>query len=404
MEHVWAGKAVGDLEVRAVAYHVSGTSLAALVVRPDGTAQAEVLGDIVDFLPVIDAVTEGLQRTTNVARGAVRALQDFAVGAGRRLLPRSIIATPPDVVIIIPHSVLHGVPLHLVRTDSGMPLCAVTGVSYAGSLSQFIQCAAGNPARSRALDSWLLGLEPAESARQVAGYCADVLDRDGTRFAGVIEAIESALGRPVLREGNRSSVKGHINPWNEHGPRLDALVMVAHGYIDAEDHQFSGLLMASADLEIRGFRGETFRSLTLLEDQPSRLYLREAPMTMPPVGLQIARNAEVLSIAELRMDALSKVPLVALFGCSAGWSRVLKGDVPSSLGETFLTLGSSAVIAPAWDADVTAVAAWAERFFYAWSRLGWPVALSSAFATRALCEDSWPAEKYGAITIRGDWL
>jgi hypothetical protein len=101
---------------------------------------------------------------------------------------------------------------------------------------------------------------------------------------------------------------------------------------------------------------------------------------------------------------MSGVPLVAVFGCSAGWSRVLKGDMPSSFGETFLTLGSSTVIAPAWDAEVTATAQWAEHFFEAWSRFGWPSALSGAYATRALYEDSFPIEHYGAITLRGDWL
>lgn len=397
------GKTLGDLSVRAVAYYVSDSSLSCVTICPDGTTESNLLGPIDDFLAVLDATLDGLQRTTDVARGKVRALREFAAQSGRRLLPPSITANPPDILVIIPHSVLHGVPLHLVHTDSGEPLCTVAGVTYASSLSEFVQCVSSNPARTTDTGSRPLTLEAETSDRRVAGYCADVLDVPATKFAAVMAGVESALGHRVTALGTRTTMKMYIDALNLNRPHLDALVVVAHGFLNPVDHQLSGLLMSSTDVVFKGQRHEALMPMSVPGAKDS-IWYRDSPMTLPPAELEISRETEVLSIAEMRMDTLSGVPLVVLFGCSAGWSRVVKGDVPSSLGQTFLTLGSSTVIAPAWDAEVGVTTRWATHFFEAWARFRWPAALSAAYATRTLYEDSIAAELYGAITLRGDWL
>lgn len=395
----WVGRAVGDLDVRAVVYHVSDTNVSALVVGPDGTSESAVLASLDEVLPMIDAVADGLQRTTDVARGKVRALREFA---GSALLPRSIAAQPPDVVVIVPHSLLHGVPLHLIHTDTGEPLCTVSGVTYASSLSQFMECADRNP--NRRANSSLLSADSVPSQKSVAGYSADVLDWQEDRFTPVMDGIASALGHYLIGEGSRGSIKGHLDPWNEHAPHIDALVITAHGYIDPDEHQLSGMLLSASDQIMSGMRaGATLRPVILAEEHPTLMQVN-SPMTLPPPELGVTRYSEVLSIAEMRMDTLCRIPLIALLGCSAGWSRILKGDVPSSFGEVFLTLGAATVIAPGWDAEVAATARWAELFFEAWARFEWPAALAGAYATRTLYEESFPVERYGAITLRGDWL
>ena len=399
----WAGRYVGDLTVRALAYHTGVRRISGLLIRPDGGNDPYDLAGTADLLPVLDALADGLQRPADVARGRVRGLREFAE-RGRVLLPAELLADPPDVLVLVPHSILHGVPLHLVRTDSGDPLGTRCAVTYASSLSQFALCAGANPARARDLAAWPLPATPAGGPpRVVTGYCADVLDPRGERFAAVLAGIERALGQPLVAEGSRTSIKAHLEPANPVRP--DAVVVVAHGWLDPEDHQLSGLLLSATDLVLRGYRATPAgRPLRLTAGQRLRVDFAEAPLAFPPAEFGIGRYAELMTIAELRLDAVSRVPLVALFGCSAGWSRVGKGDVPASLGEVFLSVGSAAVVAPAWDAEVGATAAWAEHFFHAWSGLGWPVALSGAYASRALYEDGVPMERYGALTTRGDWL
>lgn len=397
------GAQVGALTVRAVAYHVSATRITAVVIHPDGTTEHEDLGPVQHHLPAIDAVVDALQRTIDVARGKVRALRTFAESSGRPLLPRSITADPPDVLVIIPHSLLHGIPLHLVYTDAGEPLCVAAAVTYASGISQFVQCVAGNPARFAPLDRWTIGTDRKPSRYAVSGYCADVLGGQDQRFQAVIDHIESALGYPTSPKSSRGDVKQAMNPRNPRTTIADALVLVVHGYLDRADHQRSGLLMSAGEQLTPEFGAVRTLGLRLATEQPDMVY-PDAALARTPAELQIARFAELLSIAELRMDTLCRIPLIALFGCSAGWARVLKGDLPSSFAEAFLTLGASTVIAPAWDCEVEASARWGERFFEAWSRFGWPAALSGAYASRTLYEDSVPMEHFGAFTLRGDWL
>jgi hypothetical protein len=304
-------------------------------------------------------------------------------------------------LVIIPHSVIHGLPLHLVHTDSGEPLCTVTGVTYASSLSEFVRCASSNPARSADSITEPFTFKANASTKRVGGYCADVLDGPETEFNVVTAGIESGLGHSLTAVGSRNQLKASIDV--RRGRAFDAFAIMAHGFLDPYDHQLSGLLLSSRNVLDDRYLDATYSPMAVPAAQQLLRY-RADPVCLPPAELEISRHAELMTIAELRSDTLSNVPLMVLFGCSAGWSRVVKGDIPSSFGQTLLTLGSSTVIAPAWDADVKITARWAALFFEAWSRFQWPAALGAAYATRTLYDDSIPMEHYGAIVLRGDWL
>jgi CHAT domain-containing protein len=96
--------------------------------------------------------------------------------------------------------------------------------------------------------------------------------------------------------------------------------------------------------------------------------------------------------------------LVLLLGCSAGSGRVLQADEPASLAETFLHIGASSVIAPMWDTDISATSQWAQAFAHSWVGTERPTALAAMDASRALSDDGYGIERFGALTVRGDWI
>ncbi|MEV2224428.1 CHAT domain-containing protein [Nocardia vinacea] len=400
----FVGKSVCELDVAAVAFHVSESIISCSVIQPDGQASRHVIGPVEDFLPSIDAVVDGLARTTDVARGRVAALRRFVSGPAMNLLPGSVRQAPPDVLVIIPHGILHGVPLHLLHVECGVPLCSVAGVTYSSSLSEFVQCAKRNPARQRVGAEALEVRDQPAVPRRVAAYCGDVLGREEARFQEIKSAVEAAVEHRLVQVGDRGEMKLLVRAWGRKPPAepLDAVVVVAHGYVDPVSHDLSGVLVvrkATGHIE-RG--GRMWEPIAM--DGLGVFYLPDLPASLPPSGWDVPPGTETLTIADLRTSTLSGVPLVALFGCSAGWSRLVRGDVPSSFGQAFLTVGSSTVVAPSWDAEVGTSAQWARYFFTAWSKFRWPAALSATYATDLLHRSGVPVEHYGAFTLRGDWL
>lgn len=122
--------------------------------------------------------------------------------------------------------------------------------------------------------------------------------------------------------------------------------------------------------------------------------------------MRTATRAEILTSAELEVDGRIDAQLVVLLACSTGWGRVLDGDEPASLAESFLHIGAPSVIAPMWDSDYGPTREWAQRFFEAWAGQGYPKALAARHATRELRDGSYAdrPERLGALTLRGDWL
>lgn len=178
--------------------------------------------------------------------------------------------------------------------------------------------------------------------------------------------------------------------------KADVVVVMAHGFIDRRRHEFSGLLLwrdmgiAARTIPVQGDRYFDFRDL------PLRRFPAEIPTSAP---------AEVLTAAELEIDAPLETQLVALLGCSAGTGRVRQGDEPASLAESFLHVGAPSVIAPQWDSDIDATRDWTRHFLDHWVHRGFPKAFAAreAFRKTEAAFNGNP-EKFGVMTLRGDWL
>lgn len=187
-----------------------------------------------NVLPRADALREELRDAVAVARGRVPRLAQFAESWGRTLVP-PILAAPPDVLVVVPHSFLRDLPLHLVTTDDGQPLGARCGISYCSSQSLFARCVTRNPARMTSASTERL---------TVVAAGADMLTAGDDRFGGLARSISHLLGtEPFTNPAgavNRSDLKFRLRT----SPDKELVCLVMHGYIDAEDHRLSGLLLS----------------------------------------------------------------------------------------------------------------------------------------------------------------
>jgi CHAT domain-containing protein len=395
------------LDVQAIVYSVDHESISGLWFSRSGRSQV-CLGSTKELLPEIDALREELTRTLDVAIGRVPALHEFMAGWGRQLLPPAILADPPDVLVLIPHALLHDLPLHLVLTDSARHLGTACGISYCSGLTLFSSCTRRNPSRHADLESGRFGegdaTEQVQRRRLVCIGGVDVAAGGYDAFAQLAHALATrfADGDSVtVKEWPGSDVcRGTVlNQFRPHTPaesRPDILCLVAHGDIDLERHQLSGLLLGT----LRGMAGSKTSFGTTIKG--NRYYRMDLPLRTAP-AVQTARSAEVLAAAELETFGYSGTELVCLLGCSAGSGRVLQADEPASLAETFLKLGSAAVIAPMWDAHIEPTSVWITHFFEALLREGKPKALAARDAT-AEAVRSYGPQLAGVMTLRGDWL
>lgn len=367
---------------------------------PDGSRETSVLTATATALPRLEQLRRELADGMALACGNVPLLGEFATGWGRDLLPESVLTAPPDVLVIVPHAVLHDVPLHLVSgADDLLPLGCRSGLCYASSMSLFTRCASRNVERARRdPTAWP---PPAPRDRRFVGTSADVL----TSREGMFEVLPLMLAeifsgrtdllpeRPLYRRAGPT--RGRLKDVILDEP--DVLLLVAHGFVDKADRRMSGLLVhEQSDV---GWR--------VIHLQPGVLSeFRDLPLTAVPAGLRPTAPAEVLTAAELEIGAQLGSELVVLIACSAGAGLVASGDEPVSLAETLLRLGATSVIAAAWDTDYASARDWLAAFFLAWAKWGHPKALAAKYAMQRVHDRAGPQhlERVGALSLRGDWV
>ncbi|GLH98858.1 CHAT domain-containing protein [Phytohabitans aurantiacus] len=407
---------VDDLSVHALLYSVHHDSLRALWIEDEDRREV-VLCRTDEFLHEADALREELGRTFEVAIGRMPLLNRFMTTWGRMLVPAEIRAHPPDVLVVVPHALVHDLPLHLVVTDIGGPLGTVCGIAYCSGMTLFQRCASRNPLRRLDLDTWRFEEEAAprghRTGRTLRVGGVDVLAAHDDGFERLAAALAASF-----RDGEVTTVGGQdqegaswmrpmrldrrfvLSQFDAHRESLvdrgpDVLCIVAHGDLDLERHQLSGLLLAAPP------RGIGLHKVDFTVDgkrvRRTLLPLRVAP----PVNTALV--TEVLTAAELELSGTSSSELVCLLGCSAGSGRLLQADEPASLAESFLKLGSPSVVAPMWDAHVDATYEWMACFFEAWIQRGKPKALAGRDATAEVSTRYGP-ERAGVLTLRGDWL
>jgi hypothetical protein len=396
-----------ELNVAALTYLVTEEVIAGLHIAAGQPPTRFEVGSPVELFPRIEALRDELRSPRILARGSVPRLREFASDWGRRLVPEAVLAALPDVLVIVPHAALHDLPIHVVRVgDPPAPLGTRTGISYASSQTLFLRCVSRNPARKRDVRRWTFDENGAPRGhtrpRRMVGGGADVLTSRHEDFLALVQQLVPFVDAktstifdtsfPFTRDAVKAAWRPTLAP-------SDVLCVAAHGYVDPENHRMSGLMLQRGP-------GISLRPIPL---HGGRYFdFRDLPLRGIPAGVRLAPDApvELLTAAELEIDALLETHLVALLGCSAGRGRVSQGDEPASLAETFLHIGAPSVIAPMWDADLTATREWIREFFSGWVERGYPKALAARYASQRMHASSGgdSPQKDGALTLRGDWL
>jgi hypothetical protein len=326
-----------------------------------------------DLLPLVDDLTDSLRDSAAVAENDVPRLEAFAEDWGRWLVPEDILEVPPDVLVIVPHGVLHTLPLHLVRTAAGDPLACASGVTYASSMTSYCRSVMLNRGRS-----------PRSSPRTAAGGGVDVKREDDAYRALAADVLVRFDGEPT--DCSRYTAKDALESQD-----VDVVCLVTHGYLDPHDHRSSGLLL-DQDAFTRP------RSLSLYGGS---LMFNDLPLSDFPATVGHRRPSEVLSLRELETMA-SRAELTLLLACSTGTAQVLQTDEPASLAEGLMRAGSASVIAPMWEARLDLASAWIREFLQAWLARSLPKALAARHAFRSL--RAGPVAQLGPLHMRGDWV
>ena len=364
--------------IAGLVYLVTGNEIQVAVVERHASRWTKLCA-VRDVLGPIAELRDELADAQAVSRRRLPRLACFARDWGRLLVPAAVLAEPPDVLLIVPHALLHGLPLHLVRADNGRALACCSGISYASSPTFLLRAAARNPAR--------YGARP--DRRSAVGGGTDVLTTGEDMLRSIATEVFGEFGTqqsPFLARAEvRASLRGRAH---------QVACIVAHGYIQPDDYAESGLLID--------------RPLGIGISE-SRLYIdgmefarRDGPRR-DLADMRPARPADVLTISEIERDEPAQVELAILLACSAGASEVIAGDEPASIAEAMLRAGCVSAIAPMWDCDYALARVWIRPFLSAWNQRGMPKALAAREAFVAL-GDGTDVTALGPIHLRGDWL
>lgn len=217
-------------------------------------------------------------------------------------------AAEGDILWLVPHDVLHYVPLHAVRVEDRY-LAQRNPICYSPSASVMQHCHAKRKAVRGGSALVLADSRPdqplpfaREEARRVAQLlgCEPLLGSNATR-SRVIETLVDEAGREAV----------------------DVLHIACHGYFDANEALKSGLLLAPDN------------------------------------------NGSTLT-AEETFGLRMKAELVTLSACESGVNERRPGDELIGLTRALIYAGTPSVLVSLWRVDDLATALLMERFYRAW--------------------------------------
>jgi hypothetical protein len=393
---------VSDLRVGLLLHAVGSERLQAVLLDGDGAAERHDLGAWADLFPAVDALQERIEGGWR-SLAPPAAFRDFADGWGRRLLPPGAALGRFDVLVIIPHHALHGLPLHAVRTEpGGPPLGALCGIAYCSSATLLARCTARNRARESDPSAWqfALGAEETVAApdapRRCVGTGADIIAGHSDVYADLARGFAERFAEPtVFPLATRAAVKIRL----KREPRWQAVCIVSHGYCDPVLPDRSGLLLERDEM------GVVIRPIPLHRGQ--YYDFRDLPFAPLPTAIEEpSRPAELMTAGELGVDCLTDAELVALFGCSTGAGHVVSGDDFDSLAYQWLKIGAASALANLWQVDHDFLRRWSPHFLDGWLTRRQPKAIAWREALRAWLAGNPASDvaEWGPVALFGDWL
>lgn len=389
----------GVEDTRLLAYSVDLGRVRAMELGR-GLRREHDFGASTGLLDGYDAIQRELSSPSMLSRASLTELERFASDWGRDLLPETWLSDPPEYALLIPHSLLHSLPLHVIRADSGRPLCAESGVSLCSSLTLLQRCLQRSPdPTGMRIDPFLGEANP--SRWLVAGV--DVLGDDDDSWRTLPARLLAACGEDIEVDEavSPSAPYRQTVEWLLRERAYELIIIAAHGYRDPLDALSSGLLLREQPV------GGILRSLQVMgasrDPRGIPFTMQDLPVRELPAGLEPRLPTELLSLAELERAAHIVCPLVALLGCSSGRPVVYPGDQPVSMADMFLRIGAAAVLAPMWDVTVTAVEAWMVEFLGAYRGNGATRGEAARRASRSRYEAGAPLHECGCLVLRGDY-
>jgi len=391
---------VGDLSVGILAFFVGQRNLyVALCDTGTGRTSTFRVGACSDLIPRIELLSPALAGTSSEAQ-TEDIFHRFSTEWGRHLLPPAGSLACFDVLVLLPHSVMHGVPLHAVCVEQQCaPLGLMRGVVYVPSGTDASRCASRNPARKRGVSSWEFSLSkpnprlaPRKPSRCFA-VASDVIHGDNQRYERLATSIAACFDNGVVWPGRgRDGLNVSLIAQS-----FDSLCVVCHGY-DAATPAKSGLLLGPSG-------GYGHRKILLpgfgwcgFADLPFGSF----PAT---VTTHNDEQGEIVTVEELRLLFETHAELVALIGCSTAAGSLIRGGEYVSLASQWLGIGAVSVLGGAWAVDVRVAESVVPTFFERWLEWRQPKAIALREALREeVTKRALPISHWAVFTLLGDWV
>jgi CHAT domain-containing protein len=398
---------VRDLRIGILYYIVSTDGISVIVA---GGAQEKRLYPVwafQEFFPLADQLFDVVQRSNQESRECVAS---FARGWGPKLLPPRAAFAEFDLLVIVPHYWLHGIPFHAIAVDDGY-LGTAHALTYGSSATLLTRSASRNRCRQVDLSGWQYftdGTAAIDAPPQPFHSISFGIDAIGEKTSEYAK-LAQLFARYFVDEG--SLVQPAYPRYSLKYPRWsstwDVICMVCHGYFDLLNLDNSGLIVSTDSSGIPDMNIVLHRDAS----HSGNVYrFADFPFITFPMESSLRENEEpeVMATAELKVGQPTNAELVALIGCHTGAGQLQAGGDFASLAYQWLKFGAASVLASGWQLDLAFANRWLPLFLENWLERRQPKAVAVQQAlTRLFAEEPTMIDSvhtWAALSLLGDWL
>lgn len=371
-----------DVKVGLLMFFSGSDHIYAVLMNQEGGCRDYRLQSWKTILPRVDRFFEKMERGALVfPNRSPPELEEFAFGWGKTLLPPIEALAFFDVLIILPHYTINGLPFHAIWLDEVKQYAGTRwGMSYCSSATLFTRCVNRNPARMTDPAQWRFALDSADEIRAPAAPAtclaigADIIGDQTPLYQELAQNFASRFAEPVpvqppkppvprFPEATRSRIKLALEGYRD----CEVFCIACHGYYDPMAPEGSGLLLQKPI----GFFGI-----------PKRLHgntyhsFRDLPFKPIPPEITPGMEAEFMALSEMRIFSRTQAQLAALFGCSTAAGQIVSGEEFNSMAYEWLKVGAASVLANGWEFDIRFASHWCPLFLDNWIVKRQPKALA----------------------------